>query len=378
MGCLRNLQENTAFTVSYLNKIFLLLRKNNYPDSKSKINSRIEDLKETAPQYCEKYTLGFDSPFFDVFEKISVSTYPRQDKEGKYIKRNLGIFSAIPDRYNDPDDKYIDKTKLNGDSDVYPILYKNIKNHYKKYYGYLADLNWKYDSSANNFLVLGEKYGEQEAKNISVTLNGDNGEIQSNVTIVGIQKAAALCGSELKFKDLVLACEEARKKFAAKLIFGKEITKENIGKGLFSVAGPPAKIYHYLQTLYKVSEIIINKNIDFDTANFSLVEMLNSHGLLCSPDEEKYNVNKCQLRKFENESGKKILFNIHLKPATYSNKVEDEDNHTSASQGTVRIYLDWDKDKKQIRIGWIGKHRHSCRDCPEYTCRAYPRKQSWA
>jgi hypothetical protein len=183
----------------------------------------------------------------------------------------------------------------------------------------------------------------------------------------------------LKFKNLVLACEEARKKFSAKLIFGKEIKKENIEKDLFPVAGPPAKIYHYLQTLYKVSEIIINKNINFDdTANFSLVEMLNSHGLLCSPDDEKYTVNKCQLRKFENKSGQKVLFNIHLKPATYSNKVikdEDNGNYTLASKETVRIYLDWDKDKKQICIGWIGKHPDSCGNCTELSCRGHYRNR---
>jgi hypothetical protein len=249
-----------------------------------------------------------------------------------------------------------------------------IRKIFKKYCGYIADLNRKYDSSGVNFFVLGDKFGEKDVKDAVVILKKNNGEIQSHVSIVGIQKAETLCKTEIKFKNLVSACEEGQKKFSASLVFGKEIKKENIEKDLFPQAGPPSRVYHYLETLCQVSKIITTKNIDFDRdIHCSLVEMLNAYGLLCSPDDGKYIENKCLLRKYENESGKKMLFNIHLKPSTYTNKsagYDGEAGYTLASKETVRIYLEWDNDKKKMRIGWIGYHPSSCGNCGNGSCKA--------
>jgi hypothetical protein len=74
-----------------------------------------------------------------------------------------------------------------------------------------------------------------------------------------------------------------------------------------------------------------------------------------------------------NETGKKIFFNIHLKPSTYGNKTfgyDDEGDYTLASKETVGIYLAWDNGRQKMRLGWIGHHPPSCGNCPHTECRA--------
>jgi len=365
--CLEKLRQKESATISYINKTRTLLQKNDYEIKKSKIDARIRDLLESAPQYRD--TIGFDSPFLEKWIGLIGRINPWTDAGGKYHnKGKIGIFNNIPDRDNDPDERYAVETELPKEDDIYPHLNYNFKKTFKKYCGYIADLNRKYDSSGINFIVLGEKFSKKDKRTITVTLKTASGKIQSQVSIVGIQKAQTLCESEIKFKNILSACEEGQKKFNSRLVFGKEVRRENIEEGILPQAGPPGKIYLYLETLYQVSELIINKNIDLcETTDFSLIEMLNAHGLLCSPDGD-YIKNKCQARKFENESGKKTLFNIHLKPSTYGNDFNVY-SYTFASKGTVRIYLEWDREKKKMRIGWIGRHPPSCCDCVYMDCK---------
>jgi len=120
-----------------------------------------------------------------------------------------------------------------------------------------------------------------------------------------------------------------------------------------------------LETLFHVSELVDKKNINIQN---------NSHGLLCSPDNEKYAKYKCKCRQFFNKSEKKQVFNIHLKPATYNNNPPDDDdsNYTlGGTKGSVRIYLDWDNSEKKFILGWIGAHPCSCRNCVNTDCQGY-------
>jgi hypothetical protein len=370
--CLEKLQRKDSATVSYFNNVRSLLKNNNYPIKKLEIESRIEELRKSSPERCED--IGLDSIVFEKWHELIGSMFPIKNADGAcYKSKSLGIFSNIPDQESEPGERYAFETTITG-ADIYPKLPPNIRKTFRKYCGYIADLNHKYDSTNVNFLVVGEKSSEKDKENMPVTLRADDGIILSHVSIVGIQKAQALCGAENKFKNLAAACEEGRKKFNSMLVFGKEIKKENIEKDLFPQAGPPSKIYRYLETLNQVSEIILNKNIDFcETSGFNLIEMLNAHGLLCSLDSDKYVEYKCQARKYENESGKKMFFNIHVKPSTYGNKTsgyDDEGGYTLASKETVRIYLAWDNGRQKMRLGWIGHHPPSCGNCPHTECRA--------
>jgi len=373
---LRKLQYNNSVTVSYMNKILLRLRDNNYFFKRTEINSRIKELLNKNPDYQSE--IGLDSALFSNWDEFlfKVITPKRiiseNDKPDVIRKGTIGIFNNIPDREDDPSDDYINKTALVETDEFYKELPSEFLKAFMKYCGYIAELNYKYYSFDNNYFVLGGSYGNQEKKNITVTLNENGTVIQSRINVVGIQNTDTLYPKELKFKDLINACEEAIKKFSEKLDFGNDINNINIKNNLIPRAGPPEKIYSYLETLYNVCGLAVKENINIQNEK-ELVELLNSYGLLCSTDEEKYAKNKCICRHFFIKSGKKKFFNIHLKPATYSNNTpnEDDSNYTLASKGTVRIYLDWDNSEKKFVLGWIGHHPPFCTHCVNTTCQGY-------
>jgi hypothetical protein len=123
---LGKLRKKDMATVSYINKMFSLLKKNNYPIYKSEIAARIEDLRNSAPQYCD--TLGHDGAIFEKWDEIIRNTIPRKDREGTCHKGNIGIFSNIPDREKDPDERDTPEACF-ADEDIYPELAENIRKH---------------------------------------------------------------------------------------------------------------------------------------------------------------------------------------------------------------------------------------------------------
>jgi len=367
IACLRKLRYNNLVTVNYMNRILLRLRSNNHFFKASEINSRIEELLSKNPTF--ESEISMDGVFDDNWDKLLFTEItPKRNKSGIIRKGKIGIFTNIPDRDSDPTDDYIYKSTLSDEKNSYPQLASEFFKTFKKYCGYIADLNLKYHSFDNNYFVLGSSYGNQKMKNITVTLNENGVKIQSSINIVGIQNAEALCPPKLEFKNLITACEEAINKFSKKLDCGQEINNNNI-KDLSSYAGPPEKIYKYLETLHNVVELIVNNNINI--TNKELIELLNINGLLCSPEDNKYKKNKCKYRQFL-ILGKKESFNIHLKPSTFIYYAPDEDDeyeyYTLASEYTVRIYLNWDHNNKKFLLGWIGHHPPFCKHCDNANC----------
>jgi len=96
------------------------------------------------------------------------------------------------------------------------------------------------------------------------------------------------------------------------------------------------------------------------SAGRDLVYYLNSHGCLCSQDDEIFKKCSCSERIFKDDEGKPVCFSLHLKPITFTkNGIYDD--------LTRRIYFKWGKDK--FLIGWIGKHPINCSECKEeYHC----------
>jgi hypothetical protein len=379
---LKKLQYNNSITVSYMNWISQRLKKNNYLIKKTEINSRIEELIKKNPGYQSEIWL--DSDIFNNWDEFLIELSPKRDAyKNSFFKGKIGIFNNIPGRYSDPPESYIKTTNLAkaGSKKIYPKLPYDFLNTFKKYCGYIADLNFKYHCFDNNFIVLGEGSGMLENKSYKIILNKSKNYIDSRVSIVGIQRTEALCPQKLKFINInmITACEEAIKKFSEKLYFGKDINNYNIQQDLLPIAGPPETIYRYLETLHHVSELIVKENINIhDEDETELVELLNSYGLLCSPEDDKYAKNKCKYRKFLNKLEEKQFFNIHLKPATYNNNPPDEDgsNYTlGGAKGSVRIYLYWDNGEKKFVLGWIGHHPLSCKNCDNKTCQGYLVKQ---
>jgi len=374
IACLRRLQYNNLITVSYMNKIILRLKKNNYLISKSDINYRIKELLNKNPEF--KSEIGMDSVIFENWDETLFNVItPKADESGVIRKGKIGIFNNIPDRYGDPPDSYANMTNFPEAKakKVYPKLSYDFFKTFKKYCGYIADLNYKYHSFNNNYFVLGGDYGKKNNKNLAVTLNENGNFIQSRINVVGIQNTGALCPQELKFKDLITACEEAIKKYSEKLDFGKDINNDNLKKDLLPIAGPPEKVYGYLETLHHICKLTVKEGVSIKKKE-ELVELLNSYGLLCSPEDEKYGKNKCKHRQFLNKLGEKKYYNIHLKPATYNNNATDEYDLSytlGGEKGSVRIYLDWDDNEKKFILGWIGRHPPFCKDCVNTTCQGY-------
>jgi len=370
---LKKLQKNDSVTVSYMNEIFPLLKNNRYLSKKSQIKSRISDLLSRKPEY---YTeIGQDEPTLENWDDFLYVISPKEVKtEKRYIryKGKIGIFNNIPDRDRNPSEGYIRTTDLAGANKIYPKLPHDFLKTFKKYCGYIADLNIKYQCFDNNFIVLGEYSGILEKNSYSIILSKGINYIQSRISIIGIQNAETLCLQKMEYKDMKTACIEAIKEFSKRLDFGKEINDNNIQANLFPIAGTPERIYRYLETLYNISELIVNESINIIN-DVELIELLNSYGLLCSPEDEKYEKNKCKYRKFLNKLGKKQFFNIHLKPSTSKYNAPDENdiNYTLASKNTVRIYLNLDNSEKKFFLGWIGHHPPFCKDCDNSDCQEY-------
>jgi hypothetical protein len=372
---LKKLQNNNSITVSYMNWIRQRLKKNNYLAKQPEINSRIEELIKKNTGYQSEIWL--DSDVFVNWNEFLIKISPKKDvSKNSFFKGKIGIFNNIPGRYSDPSEIYVKTTNFaeSGSKKNYPKLPYDFKITFKKYCGYIAELNYKYHCFDNNFIVLGEGSGMLENKSYKIILNKGKNYIETRVSIVGIQKTETLCPQVSKFKNnLITACEDAINKFSKKLYFCKDINNNNIKQDLLPIAGPPETVYRYLETLHQVAELVDKKNINIQNEK-DLLELLNLHGLLCSPDDGKYKKHGCKFRKFFNKTDKKEYFNIHLKPATYNVNPPDEDDSSytlGGTKGSVRIYLDWDNSEKKFVLGWIGAHPCSCRDCVNTTCQGY-------
>jgi hypothetical protein len=365
---LRKLHNTDSVTISYMNKILLALRENNSLYSKNDINRRIKELLVKMPEYNKE--IGLDSVIFEDWDKFLFNRItPKATKDaitGNYVirKGKIGIFNNIPDRDNDPSDDYMVNTDIKDEGNIFSEMPDCFSGVFRRYCGYMADLNQKYHSYDSNFIVLGGNYRNLEKKNLTITLDKKGTNAQSYVTIVGIEKAETLCPPKVNFKTLDDMYTKAQK-FSEQLDFGGSITNNSIAKDLSPQAGPPGRVYRYLEALKNVFKIVI----DIPDDN-TMIEMLNSHGLLCSSESGKYLANKCIYREFTDRKGKKIFCSIHLKPSTYTYIApeEEDENYTLASKYTVRIYLYWNGTEKKIIVGWIGHHPPFCKDCLNTKC----------
>jgi len=371
MKSYKRIERNNSITISYMNKIPVMLRENNHFVNKGGIRERINELLIKRNENLEE--IGHDSVLFEDWDSILIKINKRKLKNtDKYVKGRIGIFKNIPNREKDFPDDHIFYQKWNERKDLYPKLPNVFYKKFEVYCGYIAYLNHTYFCN-NNFIILGNNQGNMDKKDINVPINDKNILVIQKVSVIGIRKAENLCLPKIEAGNLQDVCRKVIEKFSGNLEFGAEVNNTNIIKNLSPCAGPPEKIYRYLETLSNVYKLIINKTVNISN-DYIFIEMLNAHGLLCSLDNEKYMVNKCECRKYKDKFNKKLLFNIHLKPVTYTNKSYDpeydDETYTMASEFTVRIYIKWDNSRKKIVVGWIGHHPSSCEDCINNNCAA--------
>jgi len=374
MKSYKRIERNNSITISYMNKIPVMLRENNHFVKEGGIRERINELLVKRNENLEE--IGHDSALFEDWNGILTKINKKKLKNtDKYVNGKLGIFENILSREKDLPDDYIFHPKWNNRRDLYPKLPKDFYKNFEVYCGYIAYLNHTYFCNSN-FLILGNNQGNMERKDINVPIKDNSTIIIQNVSVIGIRKAENLCLPKIDTGNLQDVRRKVSEKFSDNLEFGAEVNDTNIIKYLDPNAGPPEKIYRYLETLSNVYNLIINKAVDISNDNI-FIEMLNAHGLLCSPDDKRYMENKCVYREYKDIFNNKLFFSIHLKPATYTyksfksyNSEDDDETYKKASENTVRIYIKWDKIRKKIIVGWIGHHPYLCKDCTNNNCAA--------
>jgi len=144
---------------------------------------------------------------------------------------------------------------------------------------------------------------------------------------------------ELQPQTVTEAVERAMTRFKRSVVFG-----EDVHAGLDGVdpqSGPPDKIFRYLETLGLLSEAKRAGGL-----GTTIVAWLGEKNVSCSPESETIRSNKKEQKKRTWRDGiGSRCFQFHLKPC-----------EAAPPDRCVRIYFDWDDDRKMIVVGWVGRH----------------------
>ena len=334
------LEKCPAITINYIKNIkthLIISKCYRYKEIKDRINN----LKNN------NYSFALSSKnIIDYYTEII-------EKIGKH--NSAGIFNHIPnDLENEKKYSYILFNKY---------IYNDYKNNERlmkvfiRYLGFIAEMNYKYLSENDNYIVIsGNKISNQVIKM-------DFNNKKTNVNIIGIQKVIKLIPNVI-IKSIDILESKIRNEINKNISIGTGVSFTDIENKMSDKSYMYTRVYFYLKTLDNIALIINKNNIEKDEQN--LINMINAHGCLCSPDNEKYNNYKCPYRTFINENGIPECFSLHLKPTTETT----EKTYTFTIGGSeynysTRIYFKL--IDKIIFVGSIGKHPNSC-TCIEKKC----------
>jgi len=340
INIIRVLERYPSITISYINKLKYFLKKSNcFPDN-DELYERINLLRRNN---CT-FELSIEETLNYYIEDLSKSLSKQNNEKS-------GIYKNIPDIDVDKEEKY---KNIIYNRSVYPYEYKEyyiLKGIFKKYLGFIAELNYNYSSEKSNYIVIsGDKKHKQE---VIMKFNGNN---KVNVNIIGIQKIKEEI-HERKCSDIKKELPNIKELHSKNIIYGNGIIDENFPKYINDDIS--TKLYYYLNTLNDITKIINEKNINDEKI---LMFLINAHGCLCSPDDEIYKKCCFDYRHFTNDIGEKEYFTLHLKPITETiNKANTYTLGGEEYNSTIRIYLKLKNQK--ILIGWMGKHPKTCFDC---------------
>jgi hypothetical protein len=138
-------------------------------------------------------------------------------------------------------------------------------------------------------------------------------------------------------EDAVLT---AMDRYGNNLVFG-EAVNEGI-RGVDKDAGPPDKILSYLKTLSELTDELRKGGL-----GKTIIKWLLDRGVNASGESETGSHSKSfrAKRTWNDGSGKKRYFELHLKPA-----------EGTAPSRCVRIYFEYDAETRKTIIGWVGRH----------------------
>jgi len=255
-----------------------------------------------------------------------------------YFERwfNLRIVNAGKSIFPNGNNAFIER--LNKLGILNKLIYLNYEKHYiilndqiESIYLQTPDLEYKIekkDLKTNNYF---EPLLQTDIPVLDVNNIPDNLPVIKFKTVLEVYNYASII-----FKDFIIFGNDVKK--------GIETIKET--------AGPPDRIYSYLETLKTYCLIKRNnKNIISD------VYLLEALGCVFSDEKIEdmlFKKDFMENRKFDNGSNQKTPFSLHLKPSTF-----DPLNDTSLRKRNVRIYICWDKNEQKVIVGYIGEHKYT-------------------
>ncbi len=131
----------------------------------------------------------------------------------------------------------------------------------------------------------------------------------------------------------------ARERFADELVFGDEVA-DGIA-GLSSEAGPPEKVFQYLEVLAEMTRVRRSDGLGRD-----LIAWLRAQGVKASGESETILRSTSEMRRRTWHDGvSPRAFDKHLKPT----------DGTSPDR-CVRIYFEYDDVRGKTAVGYVGRH----------------------
>jgi hypothetical protein len=103
-------------------------------------------------------------------------------------------------------------------------------------------------------------------------------------------------------------------------------------------AGPPEKILRYLRILAECTRVRRENAL-----GMTVIKWLQQQGVTASAESET--VRKAGGRTWDNEHGKPMRFDLHLKPSD-----------ATSPDRCVRIYFEYEGSRQKTVVGWIGRH----------------------
>jgi hypothetical protein len=204
--------------------------------------------------------------------------------------------------------------------------------------------NYIYKNTFRHILILNDCIDHfiLESEQVSFVLYGETyNNVNVNVRIQTISIDDIVLKKEKEYKTVFDVYSKAKLSLSEYIIFGDDV--EDSINTIRDSAGPPDRIYAYLETL---KDFCIYKRNSSNTI-FDDEYILQSLGCICSYEVPNMNERLKNERKFDNGSKEKVLFSLHLKPITFPRNEEKR---------TVRIYIYWDDARRKIIVGYIGKH----------------------
>ena len=147
---------------------------------------------------------------------------------------------------------------------------------------------------------------------------------------------ALLPDDELAPGSVDEAVEKAKARYP-RLVFGDDVI-QGIAD-LAETAGPPNKILGYLGSLSALGDALDNGAL-----GATIVQWLKDRGVHVSGESETIRNSRAEIKERTWHDGQKRReFDLHLKPSD-----------ATSPDRCVRIYFDWNAEKKKIVVGWVG------------------------